>query len=102
MKGKNILKKKDITEFMIVETGYGDEKLIVMKGCVVDDDLNGFKLEDFDEDLINIKDRPNSISKVYESVKLNVPFELNIAEIFKKQQPKLLWEESRLLSVKNI
>lgn len=33
-----------------------------------------------------------SISKVYEPVKLNIPFELNIGKILSEQKPKIIWE----------
>ena len=46
----------------------------------------------FDDDLVNKKHKPESISKVYAPVKLNYPFELNIEKIFAKQKPQLLWE----------
>lgn len=86
------MKKSDIKNFMIVETGYENKKLIIMAGKVVDDELNGYSLDDFDDDLVNKKHKPESISKVYAPVKLNFPFELNIEKIFEKQKPKLLWK----------
>ena len=86
------MKKNDIKNFMIVETGYENEKLIVMAGKVVDDELNGYSLDDFDDDLVNKKHKPESISKVYAPVKLKFPFELSIEKIFEKQNPQLLWK----------
>ena len=86
------MKKSDIKDFIIVETGYDNEKLIIMAGKVVDDELNGYSLDDFDDDLVNKKHKPESISKVYAPVKLKFPFELSIEKIFAKQKPQLLWE----------
>lgn len=84
--------KNDIKDYMIVETGFNEEKLIVLAGSIVDDELNGFSLDEYDENLINISNKPYSISKVYEPVKLKLPYELNIEEIFKRHNPKELWE----------
>lgn len=36
--------------------------------------------------------KPYSISRVYESVKLKFPFEMNIEKIFMAQNPKCVWE----------
>lgn len=87
------MKKNDIRDYMIVETGYDDKKYLVIKGKLVDDNLEGFSLEDdFNDNLINDENKPYSISRVYESVKLNLPFEINIEKIFKDQNPKCVWE----------
>ena len=86
------LKKSDLKDFMIVETGYENEKLIVMAGKVVDDELNGYSLDDFTDELVNKIHKPESISKIYKPVSLSYPFELNIEKIFEKQKPQLLWE----------
>ena len=83
--------KSDIEDYMIVETGYDDCKYLVMNGKLVDDNLQGFSLEDFDENLVNKAQKQYSISKVYDVVKLNVPFELCIEQIFAKQNPQVLW-----------
>lgn len=65
-----ILKKSDIKDYMIVETGYDDKKYLVIKEKLVDDNLEGFSLQDdFNEDLVNAENKPYSISKVYKSVK---------------------------------
>ena len=86
------LKKSDLKDFMIVETGYDNEKLIIMAGKVVDDELNGYSLDDFTDELVNKIHKPESISKVYESVSLSYPFELNIEKIFEEQKPQIIWE----------
>lgn len=86
------MKKNDIRDYMIVETGFEDSRYLVMGNSIVDDELIGFSLDDFDEDLVHKKEKPYSISKVYEPVKLSLPFELNIEKIFKEQNPKLLWK----------
>ncbi len=87
------MKKNDIKDYMIVETGYDDKKYLVIKGKLIDDNLEGFSLEDdFNDDLINDENKPYSISRVYESVKLNLPFEMNIKKIFEDQKPKCVWE----------
>ena len=86
------LKKSDLKDFMIVETGYDNEKFIVMAGKVVDDELNGYSLDDFTDELVNKIHKPESISKIYEPVSLSYPFELNIEKIFEKQKPQLLWK----------
>lgn len=88
--------KKDIKEFMIVETGYDDTKYLVMKNCLVRNnkkyELEGFELKDFNEDLINISAKPYSISKVYKPVNLTSPFELNVEKIYDEHRPKMLWK----------
>ena len=86
------LKKSDLKDFMIVETGYDNEKLIVMAGKVVDDELNGYSLDDFTDELVNKIHKPESISKVYEPVSLSYPFELNIEKIFEEHKPQIIWE----------
>lgn len=77
---------------MIVETGFENGRYLVMGNSIVDDELIGFSLDDFDENLVHKKEKPYSISKVYEPVKLSLPFILNVEQIFKKQKPKLLWK----------
>ena len=69
-----ILKKSDITEYMIVETGFDDGRYLVMGNSIVDDELIGFSLDVFDENLVHKKEKLYSISKVYEPVKLSFPF----------------------------
>ena len=86
------MKKSDLKEFMIVETGYDNEKLIVMAGKVVDDELDGYSLDDFTDELVNKIHKPESISKVYEPVSLSYPFKLNIEKIFSEQKPQIIWE----------
>ena len=75
------MKKSDLKDFMIVETGYDNEKLIIMAGKVVDDELNGYSLDDFTDELVNKIHKPESISKIYKPVSLSYPFELNIEKI---------------------
>lgn len=84
--------KSDIKDYMIVVTGFDDCKYLVLNGKLIDNTLQGFSLEDFDDDLVNEAEKPYSISKVYDVVKVDVPFELNVEEIFEKQNPRLLWE----------
>lgn len=84
--------KSDIKDYMIVGTGFDDCKYLVMRGKLVDDNLQGFSLDDFDVNLVNKTEKAYSISKVYDVVKITVPFELNVEEILRKQNPKLLWE----------
>lgn len=84
------MKKSNIRDYMIVETGFDECRYLVMGKSIVDDELKGFSLDDFDENLVHKKEKPYSISKVYEAVELT--FELNIEDIFKKQNPKLLWK----------
>lgn len=87
------MKKNDIKDYMIVETGYDDKKYLVIKGKLIDNNLEGFSLEDdFNEELINDKNKPYSISRVYEPVELELPFELDIEKIFKDQKPKTIWK----------
>lgn len=87
------MKKNDIKDYMIVETGFDNKKYLVIKGKLIDDRLEGFSLdEDFDDDLINSENKPYSISRVYEPVKLVLPFEMDIKKIFKDQNPKVIWE----------
>lgn len=86
------MKKDEIKDFMIVETGYDDEKFLVLNGVLVNNELEGYALDDFDDELVNKEFRPASISKVYESVKLTLPFELDIENILEKQKPNVLWK----------
>lgn len=87
------MRKSEIRDYMIVETGFDDKKYLVIKGKLVDDNLEGFSLDDdFDTNLVNDKNKPYSISKVYEPVKLDLPFDLNIERIVKSQNPKVIWE----------
>lgn len=86
------MKKSDLKDFMIVETGYDNEKFIVMAGKVIDNELNGYSLDDFTDELVNKIHKPESISKVYEPVSLSYPFELNIEKIFSEQKPQIIWE----------
>lgn len=58
------MKKSDIKDCMIVETGFEDTKYLVMGNSIVDDELKGFSLDDFDENLVHKKEKPYSISKV--------------------------------------
>lgn len=84
--------KSDIKDYMIVVTGFDDCKYLVLNGKLIDNTLQGFSLEDFDDDLVNEAEKPYSISKVYDVVKVDIPFELNVEEIFEKQKPQLLWK----------
>lgn len=77
---------------MIVETGVDNCRYLVMNRTVIDNKLEGFSLDDFDENLVHRKEKPYSISKVYEAVNLTFPFELNVEDIFNEQNPKLLWK----------
>lgn len=77
---------------MIIETGYDNEKYLLMAGHLINSKMEGYDLEGFTEDLVHKNFKPVSISKVYEPVKLNIPFELNIEKIFSKQKPKIIWE----------
>ena len=86
------MNKSDIKDYMIVVTGFDKCKYLVLNGKLVDDNLQGFSLDDFDDDLVNIVEKLYSISKVYDAVKIEIPFELNVEEIFEKQNPRLLWE----------
>lgn len=86
------MRKSEIRDYMIVETGYEDGRYLVMGKSIVDDEMKGFSLDDFDENLVHKKEKPYSISKVYEAVKITFPFELNVEDIFTKQNPKLLWK----------
>ena len=86
------MKKSDIKDYMIVETGFDNCRYLVMRKSIVDAELKGFSLDDFDENLVHKKEKPYSISKVYEAVKLTFPFELNVEDIFTKQNPRLLWK----------
>lgn len=85
--------KNNIKDYMIVETGFDGKKYLIINGKLLNDNLQGFSLEDdFNEDLVNNKNKPYSISKVYESVKIRYPFEWDIERLFKNQNPKVIWE----------
>lgn len=88
------MNKNEIKDYMIVETGYDNEKYLVIKGKLVNNELNGFSIDDFDDNLINKNFKPASISKVYESVPITVPFDLDIENILLKYNPKTLWERT--------
>lgn len=86
------MKKNEIRDYMIVETGFENRKFLVLSGKLVDNELKGYSLDDFDDDLIHKTHKPESISKVYEPVKLEFPFEVDTEEIFSEQKPKVLWK----------
>ena len=86
------MKKSEIKDYMIVETGLENQKYIVLKGKLVDDELNGYSLDDFDNNLIHKIHKPESISIVYAPVDIDFPFELDIEKIFSEQNPRLLWK----------
>jgi len=87
------MKKSELKKYMIVETGYDNKKYLVVCNTLIDDNLKGYDLDFcFDDDLINKKFKPESISKVYEPVPLHLPFHLDIEKIFEEYKPKLLWE----------
>lgn len=87
------MKKSGIKDYMMLEKGGDDKKYLVIKGKLIDDNLESFSLENnFYENLVNDKNKPYSISKVYEPVKLNLPFELDIEKIVKNQNSKVMWE----------
>ena len=86
------MKKSDLKGWMIVETGYDNEKYILMAEKLVNSKMEGYDLEDFDDDLIHKSFKPMSFSKVYEPVKLAIPFELNIERIISEQKPQIVWE----------
>lgn len=86
------LKKSDLKGWMIIETGYDNEKYLLLAGHLISSKMEGYVLDDFTEDLVHKTFKPVSISKVYEPVKLNIPFELNIEKIFSEQKPKIVWE----------
>ena len=96
------MKKSDLKVWMIVETGYDNEKYIFMAGKLINSKMEGYELEDFTEDLVHKNFKPVRISKVYEPVKLNVPFELNIEKIFSEQKPKIIWERESTKLSKNL
>lgn len=84
---------KKSRDYMIVETGFDGKKYLVIKGKLIDKNLEGFSLnDDFNENLVNDKNKPYSILKVYEPVKLGFSFELDIEKIVKEQNPKVIWE----------
>ena len=86
------MKKSGIKDYMIVETGFENQKYLVLKGKLVDDELNGYSLDDFNDDLTHKTHKPESISAVYAPVDIEFPFELDIEEIFSVQNPKVLWK----------
>lgn len=86
------MQKSDIRDFMIVETGFESKKYIVMAGHIVDDELCGYSLDDFNDDLTHKTHKPESISAVYAPVDIEFPFELDIEKIFSEQNPRLLWK----------
>lgn len=95
--------KNNIKDYMIVETGFYDKKYLIINGKLLDDNLQGFSLEDdFNDDLVNNKNKLYSISKVFESVKIRYPLELDIESLFKNQNPKVIWERKPTKLSKNI
>lgn len=86
------MKKCDLKGWMIVETGYDNEKYILITGKLINSKMEGYDLEDFTDDLEHKEFKPVSISKVYEPVKLDVPFELNLEKILSEKKPQIIWE----------
>lgn len=86
------MKKENIKDYMIVETGYDDKKYIVIKGKLINDDMKGYSLDDFDDDLVHVERKAYSISAVYAPIKLKLPFELNVEELIKRHKPKIVWQ----------
>lgn len=107
------MKSADLKNFMIVINGL-EEMFLVIKGgewhsdewiiirdldeeelelCnVVEDGMRMFESEDFDDDLICTYNKPISITEVYESLPIEVPFDVDIKGLFNKHKPKLLWK----------
>ena len=84
------MQKSDIRDFMIVETGFESKKYIVMAGHIVDDELCGYSLDDFNDDLTHKTHKPESISAVYAPVDIEFPFELDIEKVLWKRKPTKL------------
>ena len=86
------LKKSDLKTGMIIETGYDEELYLVLGGKFVNSKLQGYELDDYDDNLVDQLFKPASISKVYDVVKIDVPFDMDIRKMLEEQKPQLLWE----------
>lgn len=51
-----------------------------------------YKEREFNDDLININDPIASIIGVYNSIPLQLPFVLNVEDLYDKYKPELVWE----------
>lgn len=115
------MKKRDLKNLMVVCNGI-EEMFVVIKGeadewillrdldeseqdknnCE-EDGLRAFESIDFNDDLVCVCDKPLSIIQVYDSLSIELPFELSVKELFEKHKPKLLWErEPSILSMSKI
>lgn len=118
------MKSADLKNFMIVVTGL-DEMFLVIKGtkyksdewiiirdlddteqdlCNVEEEgMRMFKSDDFNDDLVCTYNKPASIVKIYDSLPIEVPFDVDIKGLFNEHKPKLLWKrEPSILSVSKL
>lgn len=115
------MKKMDLKNFMVVCNGV-EEMFLVIKGeddeWILLRDLNeseqdknncgevgamAFESIDFNDDLVCVHDKPSSIIEVYDSLPVELPFNLAVKELFEKYKPQLLWKrEPSVLSMSKI
>lgn len=102
------MKKSDMKNHMIVYNGYGDMLLLLEDNHIdndwfvvgtpieeeLDEDMSAvfYKEREFNDDLININDPIASIIGVYNSIPLQLPFVLNVEDLYDKYKPELVWE----------
>ena len=102
------MKKSDMKKYMIVCNGYGDMLLLLednhidndwfVVGTPIEEELYEdmsavfYKEREFNDDLININDPIASIISVYNSIPLQLPFVLNVEDLYDKYKPELVWE----------
>lgn len=102
------MKKSDMKNNMIVYNGYGDMLLLLednhidndwfVVGTPIEEELYEdmsavfYKEREFNDDLININDPIASIISVYNSIPLQLPFVLNVEDLYDKYKPELVWE----------
>lgn len=102
------MKKSDMKNYMIVYNGYGDMLLLLEDNHIdndwfvvstpieeeLDEDMSAvfYKEREFNDDLINISDPIASIIGVYNSIPLQLPFVLNVEDLYDKYKPELVWE----------
>lgn len=86
------MKKSDLKTRMIVETGHDEELYLVLAEKFINSKLQGYEFDDYDDDLINPIFKPASISKIYDVVKIDAPFDMDVRKMLEEQKPQLLWE----------
>lgn len=105
------MKKADLKKFMIVRNGYGNLFILLSYNNnewaigrgLTDEEYEsglyddcyvpiGYEHYEFNDDLVHVEDPIASITKIYDSIPVKFPFELDVESLYDKYKPKLLWE----------